>query len=133
MGIHRRSGSLGQFGSIPFIERVIETIKSECTRRIAVPYADAAVREELALFRTWYNRVRPHERLRAATPDEIYDGGKPLWKRARFEPRDRWRRDATCAAPQPRIAGRCGAKLELTVNFLEGRRHLPIVRLRRVA
>jgi transposase InsO family protein len=133
IGIRRRSGSLGQSGSIPFIERVIETIKSECTRRISIPYSDAAARKEIALFRTWYNRVRPHSRLRGATPDEVHLRLKPFWKRARFEPRARFRRDAPCASPQSRIAGRCGDKFELVVDYLEGRKHLPIVTLRRVA
>jgi transposase InsO family protein len=117
-GVGHRSGSLGQFGSIPFIERLILTIKKECTRRILFPFSRSAARKELALFTTWYNRMRPHERLGGATPDEIHDGAEPFWKRARFEPRVR----------RPR-----GARLALYVHYLEGRKHLPIVTLRRVA
>lgn len=133
MGIDRRSGSLGQFGSIPFIERVIETVKSECTRLIIVPYSATAARKELASFQRWYNAVRPHERLQGATPDEVYDGAAPYWERARFEPRPQWRRTAKCASPQSRISGGCGARLELNVEYLDGREHLPVISLKRVA
>jgi transposase InsO family protein len=121
-GIDRRHGSLGQFGSIPFIERVIETIKAECTRRIGIPYAGGAAREELRLYRSWYNSYRPHERLRGATPDEVYAGLGAQWKRPRFEPRPGWNRSS----------GR-GDAFTLHVRFLAGRRYLPIVSLRRVA
>lgn len=113
-GIRNVFGALGQFGSIPFIERLIRTVKWECTTRILFPYSGTAARKELALFRTWYNRVRPHERLRGATPDEIFGTAEP----------DRVR---------PRFVGRSGARLQLDVRYLEGRRHLPIVGLRRVA
>ena len=131
--IRRRSGSLGQFGSIPFIERVIETIKSECTRRILVPLSIGSARKELALFRSWYNGVRPHERLRGATPDEVYVGAWRRRERSRFEPRSRWPRSAPYASPRSRIAGPRGAELRLRVSYLEGRRHLPVVALQRVA
>ena len=132
-GIRHLFGALGQIGSIPFIERLIKTIKSECTRRLVFPYSGSAARKELALFRTWYNRVRPHWRLQGATPDEVHDGARPFWDRARFEPRARWPRNAPCASPPSRIGGRCGARLVLHVRYLEGRKHLPIVTLRRVA
>jgi transposase-like protein len=133
MGIRRRSGSLGQFGSIPFIERVIETIKAECTRRISVPYADAPARRELALFRSWYNGVRPHERHHGATPDEAYRGAESLWKRPRFEPRPRLRREPTLDSSRSAIANGSDVRLALRLRFLGGRRHLPIVTLQRVA
>jgi transposase InsO family protein len=132
-GVRHLFGALGQIGSIPFIERLIQTIKSECTRRLMFPYSASAARKELALFRIWYNRVRPHWRLQGATPDEIHDRARPFWDRARFEPRARWPRGSPCASPPSRIAGRCGARLVLHVGYLEGRKHLPIVALRRVA
>jgi hypothetical protein len=97
------------------------------------PYSASAARKELALFGTWYNRVRPHRRLQGATPDEVHDGATPFWERARFEPRARWPRNAPCASPPSRIAGRCGARLVLNVRYLEGRKHLPVVALSRVA
>jgi hypothetical protein len=133
MGIRRRSGSLGQFGSIPFIERVIETIKSECAQRISVPFSAAGARKEFDLFRIWYNEIRPHERFDGATPDEVYEGAKLGWKSVRFEPRPRWTRNATCASVGSGIGEPRGVRLKLRVSHLGGRRHLPIVALARVA
>lgn len=120
MGIRHLFGALGQFGSIPFIERVIRTIKWECARRILFPLSASAARRELGLFTVWYNRIRPHERLRGATPEEIQEGEEPFRKRSRLEPR-------------PGIGRRRAARLALHVRYLEGRKHLPIVTLRRVA
>jgi len=133
MGIRRRSGSLGQFGSIPFIERVIETIKSECTRRISVPFSASGARKEFALFRNWYNGVRPHERLEGATPDEVYEGVEVSRTRAWFEPRPRWMRNASCASPRSKAAEPRAVRLGLRVSHLGGRKHLPIITLERVA
>jgi transposase InsO family protein len=107
---------LGQIGSIPFIERLILTVKKECTTRILFPFSHSAARKELALFTTWYNRMRPHERLGGATPDEVHDGVKPRRKRALLEP-----------------GNFQGARIALRVCYLEGRKHLPIVALGRVA
>jgi transposase InsO family protein len=113
-GIRHVFGALGQFGSIPFIERLILTIKKECTTRFLFPFSRPAARKELALFTAWYNRVRPHERLRGATPDEIHGGAKPFREPERFDPRG-------------------GDRLALQVRYLEGRKHLPIVTLKWVA
>jgi len=104
---------LGQFGSIPFIERLILTIKRECTTRILFPFSDSAARRKLALFAAWYNQVRPHERLGGATPNEIHDGAEPSAER--------------------RANGRTGVRLALRVRYLAGRKHLPIVALERAA
>jgi transposase InsO family protein len=132
-GIRHVFGALGQFGSIPFIERLILTIKRECTTRFLFPFSYAAARKELALFTGWYNRVRPHERLRGATPDEIHGIAEPFRERARFEPRVRWPRAAKCTSPQS-TSGECsGARLALHVRYLEGRKHLPVVALERTA
>ena len=61
----------------------------------------------------WYNLVRPHERLRSATPEEIHTGAAQ-----RFA---------------PSVARTAVAGLALRVRYLEGRRHLPIVALERAA
>jgi len=114
IGMRHRFGALGQFGSIPFIERLIRTIKWECTRRILFPFSASAARRELGLFMAWYNRVRPHERLRGATPEEIHEGADP--------------RSAARAPSPPSVV-----RLALRVRYLEGRKHLPIVKLERVA
>lgn len=58
-GIRHRYGSLGQVGSIPFVERVILTVKRECTRRILVPFSRSGALKELAL-RVRYLEGRKH-------------------------------------------------------------------------
>jgi transposase InsO family protein len=133
IGSHHLVGSLGQVGSIAFIERLILTVKSECTRCILFPYSTGAARKELALFRRWYNQMRPHRRLEGATPDEVQAGAAPFWKHLRFEPRARWPRGSSRTSPTSRIAGPRGVRLELNLRYLEGRKHLPIVALERVA
>lgn len=132
-GIGQRFGAVGQFGSIAVIERLIRTVKDECTRRMLVPFSMNAIRRELALFCTWYNDERPHAWLAGATPDEIYRGVMPSCAEPRFEPRERWPRHSPCAAPQAKVRGRCGARLDLHVTYLAGRKHLPLVQLRRAA
>jgi len=132
-GIHQRFGAIGQYGSIAVIERLIQTIKNDCTRRLLVPYSKTAMRKELSLFCTWYNERRPHEWLAGATPDEVYGNVQSACVRPRFEPRKKWPARSPCAAPQVTIEGRRGARLDLHVSYLEGRKHLPIVSLQRVA
>jgi hypothetical protein len=44
-----------------------------------------------------------------------------------------WPRAAPCATPQALIKGTPGVRLELGVTFEAGRKHLPVVTLRRVA
>lgn len=109
VGIRQWFGAIGQFGSIAVVERLIQTMKRECTRRIVVSYSRAALREELSLFGRWYNGLRPHERLSGATPDEAYSGA---------------------STARPRGAG---AVVDVRVRFLDGRRHLPVVALDRAA
>jgi hypothetical protein len=72
--------------------------------------------------------------LAGRTPDEVYHSLRPLNRRPRVEPRPHWSRGSPCAAPQALVAGRPGARVELEVEFLAGRRrHLPLLRLRRIA
>lgn len=107
-GIRHRYGSLGQFGSIPFVERVILTVKRECTARVLVPFSHSRARGELSLFASWYNGVRPHERLDGATPDEVHGG---------------------VGTTHARISLARGARPALRVRYLAGKRHLPVVTL----
>jgi transposase InsO family protein len=132
-GIRQRFGAVGKYGSIAVIERLIRSIKNECTRRLLVPYDRDAFRRELALYINWFNRNRPHEVLDGATPEEIYGDTRPACRAPRFEPRKRWPRGSPCAHPIADIRGRCGERLELNVSFLANRRHLPVVDLRRAA
>ncbi|MFC1492286.1 integrase core domain-containing protein [Nitrospinota bacterium] len=90
-------------------------------------------RRELALFADWYNEHRPHSGLDGLTPTEVYHGVEPVSQFPRFEPRARWPRDAPCAAPQVPVAGNSGAIIQLEVGYQAGRRHLPMVSLKRAA
>jgi len=133
-GIRQRFGAIGKYGSHAVIERCIRTIKHECTRRlILVPYRFVAIEQELALYVSWYDGHRPHSRLGAATPDEVYHHRRPATKTPRFEPRPRWPRRSPCASPQSLIRGQPGVALDIAVRYHAGRRHLPIVTLKRAA
>jgi hypothetical protein len=132
-GIRQRFGAVGKYGSIAIIERLIRKTKSECTRRLLVPYRRDSFRRELALFATWYNEHRPSEALEGKTPDEVYHDLAPACLAPRFEPRRKWPRKSPCAAPRTGIRGRRGVRLELSVRCLRGRKHLPIVELKRAA
>jgi len=132
-GIRQRFGAVGKYGSIAVVERLVRTIKSECTRKLIIPYRHDDFRRELSLFVIWYNRHRPHEVLDGCTPDEVYFGLDSAGLAPRFEPRERWPRGSPCAVPRTSIRGRCGVRLELNVSRMAGRRHLPIVELKPAA
>ena len=132
--IQLRFGALDKHGSLAVIERSMRTLKSECTRRlILVPYRLGRFEQELAIYFTWHNGHRPHSSLRGATPDEIYHRRRPAIRAPRFEPRRRWPRRSPCASPRTLIRGQPGVRLDLSVQFLAERRHLPIVTLKRAA
>ena len=128
-----RYGALGQHGSIAVIERFIKTLKTEGTRRFLVPLLRNPLRRELQLFLGWYNAHRPHMTLRGQTPDEVYFSKSPANRSPRCEPRPQWPRASRCAAPQTLVAGQPGAKFNLEVQFVIGRRHLPVLKLNRAA
>ncbi len=132
-GIRPRFGAVQQHGSISVIERFIRSMKNECTRRILGPLALEAMRRELTVYLAWFNEHRPSQALGGRTPNEVYTGQPPANAALRFEPRTMWPRRSSCAAPQAQIKGRRGAKLTLVVGYLEGRKHLPVVELRRAA
>jgi putative transposase len=133
-GIQHRFGAIGKYGSLAVIERFIRSLKRECTRLLfVVPLARTPFARELDHYIAWYNAERPHARFGARTPDEIYFGTFPACRRPRFETRVRWPRRSPCAGPHALVRGRPGAVLELIVEHRAGRKHLPIVALRRVA
>ena len=132
-GITPRFGAVGQHGSIALIERFILSLKNECTRIILVPLRRDPLHQELTCFANWYNQSRPHAALHGKTPDEVYHDLLPACKRSRYEPRERWPRSAPCASPQAPVAGHCGTPIRLDVRYHWGRKHLPIVDLRRAA
>ncbi|MDA0833853.1 MAG: DDE-type integrase/transposase/recombinase [Planctomycetota bacterium] len=131
--IKPRFGAVGKHGSIALIERFIGTMKREGTRRVLIPLRRAQFREELKRFFDWYNEHRPHESLGGCTPDEIYHSLRPANSRPRCEPRSRWPRKSRCAAPQTLVAGQRGDRFSIKVDFVAGRKHLPVVRLQRAA
>jgi hypothetical protein len=132
--VRQRFGAVGKYGSIAVVERLVRTLKSECSRRlIVVTLRQTAIEYELALWRGWHNANRPHEWLGTRTPDEVYFGIRPACRAPRFEPRGRWPRRSPCAAPQVLVRGRPGVRLDLEVSYRDGRKHLPVVRLRRAA
>ncbi len=123
--VRPRYGAVGKHGSVAVIERFIRSMKGECTRQILVPFRLDAMREELALYTTWYNEFRPHQGLNGMTPDEVYRGEASSTSGHRFEPRPRW--------PVLDKTRKRAQRLQLTVGFVEGRRHLPIVELAQAA
>jgi transposase InsO family protein len=131
--IRQRFGAVGKYGSIAIVERMIRTLKNECTRRLLVPYRRPCFKKELSLYIGWYNTHRPHDALEVRTPDEIYFALPPACLAPRFEPRRKWPRGSPCAGPQAAVGGRRGQRLELSVQYMSRRRHLPMVELRQAA
>ena len=83
---------------------------------------------EITCYVNWYNGWRPHQALRGATPEEVLSGKLPARDSPRVETRTRW----PLARGDPALARRARG-LSLVVERVEGRRHLPIVTLKRVA
>ena len=115
------------------IERFILSLKSEGLRRILVPLRKKAFRQEVQSYVDWFNSHRPHTALGGRTPDEAHRRIAPANKRPRREPRKRWPRNAGCARPKAKLRGDPGVRLELAVTHLNDQKHLPIIRLKRVA
>jgi hypothetical protein len=131
--IKLRYGAVGKHGSIAVVERMIKTVKVECTRRIFIPVRRNDFRRETVSFVDWYNEHRPHMTLEGRTPNEVYFDRRPANRKPRIEPRPRWPRRSRCARPQALVAGKSGERFDMTVSFHAKRRHLPIVTLKRAA
>jgi transposase InsO family protein len=132
-GIRPRYGAVGEHGSIAIIERFIRSLKSECTRKITVPFRLDRMRHEVACYAAWYNQHRPHTALDGRTPMEVYLGLSPANEAPRFEPRLRWPRNSRCASPLVAINGRRGVRLKVAISRFENRAHLTVIDLRRAA
>ena len=132
-GIDPRFGALGKCGSIAVVERFIRTLKNECTRRIVIPLRHSNMRRELICHLDWYNDHRPHEFLDGRTPNEVYHDRPAANETPRIEVRPHWPPDASCAAPAAAIDGEPGQKVLLVVSYHAGRKHLPVIQLKRVA
>ena len=126
-------GAVGKHGSIAVVERFILTMKTLLGGLLLVPYRRAAFQRELDSMADWYNTCRPHTWLGGKTPDEVYFGSYPANRKPRFEPRSQWPRGSPCARPWALARGRPGAEVTLEITFHRGRKHLPIVTLRRAA
>ena len=131
--IKPRFGAVGQYGSIAVIERSIRALKDEGLRRILLPLTLGKMREEANAIIAWYNTCRPHTTLGGRTPDERYRRVASACRRPRWEPRPHWPSDSPCASPQVKVRGKPGVRLRLVVDYYEGRKHLPIVTLKRAA
>jgi putative transposase len=125
-----RYGAIGQHGSIALVERFMRTLKAEGLRRILIPLTLSRMRRDVAAFALWYNAHRPHRALGGATPAEIRDGRVPTRDATSWEVRPRYPLRDGRATKRRR---RAGGALRLVVTNVEGRKHLPIVELRRAA
>ena len=132
-GVKQRFGAIGRYGSIAVIERFIRSMKSECIRVILVSWRLASLERELGHYVAWFNGDRPHEWLGGCTPDEVYSGATRAGRKPRYEPRARWPRRSPCARPQALVRGQPGVAVELHLYYRAGRKHLPLVSLKRVA
>lgn len=103
-------------GSIAVIERFIKSLKEEWLRRVVIPLRLEAMRKELSAYISWFNRHRPHQALDGCTPREVYNDFVPASRRKSSE------------RPTHR-----DTRLTLSVTYHEGRRHLPIIELKRAA
>ena len=88
---------------------------------------------ELTAIFDWYNEHRSHTGLDGKTPNEVYHDRYPSNRRLRIEPRKRWPRGSPCAKPWTLVAGKLGTRITIDIDCHAGRRHLPVVKLRRAA
>ena len=72
--IKHRLGAVGQHGSIAVTERVIQTLKYEWLKRVAVIKALDHLGQLLADFACYYNSWRPHSTIKGAVPELIHAG-----------------------------------------------------------
>ena len=117
-------------GSIAVIERLILTMKDQCTRLMLVPFSRDNFRKGVQFFAGWYNANRPHTTLGGKTPAEVYDHLAGTKRAYHFEPRPRWPARSRCASPRAPVHGKLGVRLNLHVTYLASRKHLPVVKLR---
>ena len=72
------------------------------------------VREELSLYVVWYNEFRPHQSLNGRTPQERYN-------------------QESLKLPRHDVPNSQLPEMKLHVSHLEGRKHLPVIELKRAA
>jgi putative transposase len=109
-------GAVRKYGSFAVVERFIRSMKNECCRRTVVPMQVAKLRVGVSLYFVWYNHHRPHQGLAGRTPDEVYFDRSAANEKRRYEPRRGWPRNSACAAPQAKVKGRRGVRLDLRIS-----------------
>ena len=67
-----RYGAIGEHGSIAVTERVIETLKYEWLKKVAIIRGYRHLVKLCNEFTEWYNGWRPHEFLGSATPASVF-------------------------------------------------------------
>ena len=65
--------------------------------------------------------------------NDVYHDALPARERPRYELPAKRLCSAPCASPHAPIAGHCGARIRLDVRYRCGRKHLPVINLRRAA
>jgi hypothetical protein len=121
--IRRRFGFLGESASLAIVERFIRSMKQECFRLLLVPMTLGGMLIELGCYATWFNDHRPHTMLGGRTPREILIGKR---RQRRIETRLRWPHRPWGRSPSRE-------RLALDISYIEGRKHLPVIELRRAA
>jgi hypothetical protein len=106
-------------------ERFIKSLKDEWLRRVIIPLRVKAMGGELAAHTAWFNKHRPHQALNGCTPCEIY--ADPAILDLSPCTRSRHERSTIHNVAEP-LAG-----LQVVATHHEGRRHLPIIELKRAA
>ena len=127
-----RYGAIGKHGSIAVVERFHRTLK-EILCLITVPEHQPDFEHEVGLVIDWYNEHRPHETLGGRTPNEVYFLRPPANEQPRLEPRRKWPRGSPCSKPHVSMEGDPGDPVTFEIDCLEGRRHLPVLRVGRAA
>ena len=85
-GVRRRYGAVARWQSVAIVDRFFKSLKSEYISRWLVLLPMECVTAALHRYTKWYNRLRPHQGLGGATPDEAYSGRRP--RKSRGELRD---------------------------------------------
>jgi transposase InsO family protein len=123
--IRPRYGAAHRYGSIAVIERFIKSLKDEWLRRLIIPLHLQAMKKELSVYCSRFNEHRPHQALNGCTPRDIYRNPALLDLSPCTRPRHERSTIHNVMQPHPR--------LKLVVTYHEGRRHLPIIELKRAA
>jgi hypothetical protein len=100
---------VGRPGSISVVERLIRSVKDECTRRLVMPMGVRGLRRELALYTHGYYHHRPHQGLGGRTPDEVYFSQRPAIGLPRLEPRSGCPRHGVGVTATPSSTGSDGS------------------------